>query len=71
MVFAVAETVGADGVDNTFELTVKLKVAVLLPFALVAVSVNELWLKVPVGVPVMAPVLVFNDIPVGSAGEIE
>ena len=44
------------------------KIALLLPPALVAVTVYVAVAVTAVGVPVITPVLVFNDKPAGSDG---
>ena len=52
-------------------MTVMVMVAVALPPGLVAVTVYEVDELVVVGVPLMAPVEVEKERPVGNVGEID
>ena len=57
--------------DGATSFTCIVTVAVPLPPALVAVTVYEVDDETTVGVPLIAPVVVLKDNPVGSDGEID
>ena len=57
--------------DGATSFTCIVTVAVPLPPALVAVTVYDVDDETTVGVPLIAPVVVLKDNPVGSDGEID